>query len=424
MLNLKRNFSYMNLKILLNVCTSYIFCSLCELEKNELIKLSPLQKSSLDKMLEEIFPKYQLITYLVDPIETNICYLFIENTFYKEISYFTLFLNDEKSLQLIKNKILYANVLVNTIFDKCFIQTKNIQNEIEEFKSKIVQFYVIKFNNIMKIILTNFFDLIRNVDKTNLIEININYNIELFNNRTLSFILNNLSTVISLSYKIRNINISNINLILADFNNLQILESFIIDKIFNLYNFNSLSIKIKVYQVNKLARYVYFFCNKKQIFTNHVIKYVLQKINMIENKLSKYTFVLCFIKIFNDTNTFKMKSKILKLMIIILLYIKKYLNGINNAESLTLLYNITRKCNFESLTSFASSEMCFIENNINCNDMRKVLIYQYIYFIFTRRDINIMDIIKLFLYNQYFELIWLIIKICTIAMHNIFQINF
>ena len=59
--------------------------------------------------------------------------------------------------------------------------------------------------------------------------------------------------------------------------------------------------------------------------------------------------MLCFIKIFNDTNTYSKKNRIYKLLVVILLYIKTKIIDTNNVETLTLLYKITRNYNSKSL---------------------------------------------------------------------------
>ncbi|EQB62236.1 hypothetical protein NAPIS_ORF00187 [Vairimorpha apis BRL 01] len=146
---------------------------------------------------------------------------FIENTYTKQITHFTIFLNDEKSLQLVKNKILDDNVLVNNIFDECLINTLNIQNEIVRIEYKHIQFYVNKFNNIVKIIYRSILMLIFNLDKTNLVKFNMNLNIDLYNYNTIYCILKNLSIILSLSIYIRKSEISFSNLSSYNFVDMQ-----------------------------------------------------------------------------------------------------------------------------------------------------------------------------------------------------------
>ena len=75
----------------------------------------------------------------------------------------------------------------------------------------------------------------------------------------------------------------------------------------------------------------------------------------------------------------------------ILLYVKTNIIDINNEETLILLYRITRNYDSKSSKNYFSNEMCFLKNS-NDNDMIKVLIYKYIFFIFTRNNINIVQI--------------------------------
>ncbi|EQB62393.1 hypothetical protein NAPIS_ORF00030 [Vairimorpha apis BRL 01] len=149
MLNLKINISSLTLNFCLLIFQINIFCSSSHINENELIQLSPIQKSNIDKMLDEIYPNYKLETYLIDPNNINTCYLFIENTYTKQITHFTIFLNDEQSLQLVKNKILYNTVLINNIFNECLKDEINIENEIYKIKSMLIQFDIAKFNNIL-----------------------------------------------------------------------------------------------------------------------------------------------------------------------------------------------------------------------------------------------------------------------------------
>ncbi|EQB62093.1 hypothetical protein NAPIS_ORF00333 [Vairimorpha apis BRL 01] len=423
MLNLKINTSSLNLNFCLLIFQINIFCSSSNIKENELIQLSPIQKSNIYKMLDEIYPNYKLETYLIDPNNINTCYLFIENTYTKQITHFTIFLNDEKSLQLVKNKILYNTVLINNIFNECLKDEINIENEIYKIKSMLIQFDIAKFNNILNRIFHNFFKLLHCVNKNNIVKFRFNNNNELYGNKKISYILNNLNTILLIGFKIRELNLSFLNQSSYNFVDMHNLEIFLSDKMYNYKNFTNFSNEIKFYLVNKLSKYAYFFCNRRKICTNHVTKYILIKIRLIENKSNKYTIMLCFVKIFREVYNFKLKTRILKLMIIILLHLKKYLNRINCEESLILLSNISKKYNSKRNKSLYTNKMDFMVDNIKCSDLKNILIYQYIFLIFPSKDIKIFDIDNLSLYLHYYELIWLIIKCCIISTYNIFNID-
>lgn len=422
MFNKKIKLYFINFKLCLYIWFHYSSCSSEDFMKNELIQLTSIQKNNLDKMLEEIYPKYKLTTYLIDPNNLNICYLFIENTISNEISYFTNFLNDDNSLQHIKNIILHDNLLENNTFDECYGNLINIQYEIDKFKSIISSFNIVKFNSLMKLIFCNFFVLIDSVDRTNFFKLKIKYDTELCNNEPIHYILNNLKIILCISNNLSNSDLTVLNPQKYNSVNLKNLERFINARIYHLHNFNLLSYTSKIDQTNKLTTSAYYFCKRKKILTNHVIKYVLIKINEIENKLNKYTFMLCFIKIFNDSTNLKMKNRMLKLLILILLLLNKSLTDLNNEGSLTLLYHITIKCNQEFLTKFAIIKMCFLEN-YSLIYIKKILIYRYTYFIFTHQIISYIDNENLFSFWQYSELIWLIIKSCIISAYKIFHVD-
>ncbi|EQB61997.1 hypothetical protein NAPIS_ORF00429 [Vairimorpha apis BRL 01] len=216
-------------------------------------------------MLDEIYPEYKLTTYLVDPINLNMCYLFIENIFSKEVKHYTIFLNDGKSLQIVKNKILCDNILVNSKFDKCFNNFLNFQKEIYEFKFKPIQFHIVKYNDILKIIYSNLLMIVHNVDKTNLVKFNLHLNTELYQFKTIYSMLNNLNIILSISFQLKNSNISILNPPLYDLSNLKKLEILITDRMFNCNNFTLLCFKKKIEQINKMSVYAYYFCIKKNI---------------------------------------------------------------------------------------------------------------------------------------------------------------
>lgn len=73
------------------VCFIQIFITLKEINNTELILLTSEQKFLINKMLDELKPTYILTTYLVDPINLNKCYLFIEHIYCKEIRFYTIF---------------------------------------------------------------------------------------------------------------------------------------------------------------------------------------------------------------------------------------------------------------------------------------------------------------------------------------------
>lgn len=93
----------------------------------------------------------------------------------------------------------------------------------------------------------------------------------------------------------------------------------------------------------------------------------------------------------------------------------------NNEESLSLLYKVTRICKKKDTIDCSFKKMCYNEDT-GCKSMRKVLILRYIYS-FSSKNIDFIYIEKMFLYPQYYELIWLIIKCTIMIMCNILDIE-
>ena len=95
--------------ICLKIHNLYILCSLDNFNKIELIKLTPLQQIEMNILLQDLTPNFVLETYLIDPINTNTCYLFIENTTTKEIKHYDIFLDNKQSFNSIKEKFSMVN---------------------------------------------------------------------------------------------------------------------------------------------------------------------------------------------------------------------------------------------------------------------------------------------------------------------------
>lgn len=332
-------------------------------------------------------------------------------------------MNDEKSLQVAKNKILNNCELVNNLFEICFLCINDIKKEIEKFNPLVNLFNVANFNNILKLVFYNYLAFIHNIDKNIHIQITNSYNVKYCKTKVIRTILENLSTVLYESKKIKNsaIFFSQYNL-----NNTEILihlELFLSNKIICMQNFQLLSINMKVFEINKLSFILNCFCNKTIISTMQLILYFLEKLKSIDDKLIKFTYIVCLLKILNDNTKLRIKSKILKLIIYLFLHLEKNYINMNNEKSLTLLYNIIRINKRENITNIACKEMCFFDN-LCCYDIRKLVILRYIYFNFSPKNVTTANIQILVLNLHYFEIIWLMIKCFTISTYNIFHVEF
>ena len=156
MLNLKILFYYLYIKIYLNVNFYNVLCSIDNFQKVELLKLTTEQQSDLNEMLQILKPNFILTTYLIDPINTNLCYLFIENTQSNEIKYYTVVLNNKQSLISVKKRILEDGTSINDLFNLNFESILNIHYEIENFKNLSASYNLVIFNKFINLILNNF----------------------------------------------------------------------------------------------------------------------------------------------------------------------------------------------------------------------------------------------------------------------------
>ena len=154
-------------------------------------------------------------------------------------------------------------------------------------------------------------------------------------------------------------NINNLKLSsLESFPCLKNLEIFISNKNERLLNLNIEDTKIQINHINEIAKSSYMYCIRHNILANHLINYVLEKINLIHNKLSKFTFLMCFVKIYSDENVSNCRMKILKIIVFILAYYKHLFIELNDKNSLFIIYTISRKTISKNIEIFAYNEMC------------------------------------------------------------------
>ncbi|EQB62091.1 hypothetical protein NAPIS_ORF00331 [Vairimorpha apis BRL 01] len=160
--------------ICLQIHNLYILCSLNNFDKIELIKLTHLQQIDLNLMLQDLTPRFVLETYLIDPINTNICYIFIENTVTKEIKHYDIFLDSKQSFNSIKDKILYGELSINNIFDSVFKDALNIHYEVEVLNNSSTIYDITIYNRFIKLIINKYSALIHIFDSSFMNEITLN----------------------------------------------------------------------------------------------------------------------------------------------------------------------------------------------------------------------------------------------------------
>ncbi|EQB62133.1 hypothetical protein NAPIS_ORF00290 [Vairimorpha apis BRL 01] len=160
--------------ICLKFHTFYIMCSLNNFDKIELIKLTPLQQIEINILLQDLTPGFILETYLIDPTNTNTCYLFIENTTTKEIKHYDMFLDNKQSFNSIKDKILYGDLSINNIFNFVFKDTLNIHHEVAILNNSSTIYDITIYNRFIKLIINKYSALIHILDSSFKNEITLN----------------------------------------------------------------------------------------------------------------------------------------------------------------------------------------------------------------------------------------------------------
>ncbi|EQB62252.1 hypothetical protein NAPIS_ORF00173 [Vairimorpha apis BRL 01] len=150
----------------LQIHNLYILCSLDNFNKIELIKLTHLQQINLNILLQDLTPNFVLETYLIDPINTNTCYLFIENTTTKEIKHYDIFLDNKQSFNTIKDKILYGDLSINNIFKSVFKDALNIHYEVEFLNNSSTIYNITIHNRFIKLIIDHYGFLIHIMDSS------------------------------------------------------------------------------------------------------------------------------------------------------------------------------------------------------------------------------------------------------------------
>ena len=162
------------------------------------------------------------------------------------------------------------------------------------------------------------------------------------------------------------------------------------------------------------------FCLRQKILIESMIEYTLKKINMITNKLDRYTFILCFVKIYIDGLNYRSRPKLLKFLIILCLYLQSLKYDINNNESLTLLYIISKKYIIKDEEKIIQFDNCILEERKD-NFMKIIIIRRYCNFFILNQD-NLSNILtNLESSQKYYSLLWIIVKCCIITIYKFFD---
>lgn len=389
-------------------------------QKTALIKLTSKQQSDIERVLVTLLPKFILTTYLVDPVNLNTCYLFIENTESNEINYFDIRLDDKTSLDNFKDEVLIKKNSVNDIFKLNFQDVINIQFKIEIMKNISASYNFIKFNKFLKRIVIMFSLFLIKLDLSFKNKIMFIEKVSSSSKKVNITVCEYISEFLKFNYDFKK-NLRN-TLSISNSNIIKDLEIYILHRL-SCYNyFYVLGLMSKFNYITQLSKTSYLFCQRHQIPKEQLIEILLEKFYSIENKLDKYTFVLCFIKINNDKRNFHCKPRLLKLIIFLILYIKIVNYNLNNEESLLLLYMIGTKRILDFDKMIQRFRICVLNKNQE-DDMKIIIIRRYSYFIVFNRNIYFDVLTNVKCFSDYFYLTWLIIKCCSMTIYKILNIE-
>lgn len=422
MFDLIKKFYFLHNIILINIYLNYVLCSLNDFQEIELLKLTSVQQMNLNLMFQDLKPKFILSTYLIDPINTNTCYIFVENTCTNEIKHYSIFLDNKQSLNSIKDIILNEGLSINNIYDLSFKDIFNIHFEILMYKNLSIKYNMNNFNKFIKRIFNNFSTLFLRFDSSFIIKFNIYTAYFKKPNKINDLISQNLINFLKLGYNIRTIKNSNKCINFENFKKSKTLDDYILHKISKLNNFFMLNLDSKFDHIHSIANCTYYFSLHHEIHIVDIIENILEKINSTVNKLDKLTFVLCFIKIYGDILNFHSRLRLIKLYIIINLYQQSLEYDLNNYEILTLLYMISKKRLLKNENNIIGFEICIL-NKRNEDTMKIIIIRRYSYFtlFYPYEFLSVLN--NLLSFSKYFNIIWLIVKCFIITIYNMFDID-
>lgn len=411
------------LHIIINVTFGCLFiCCSPDNLSHEILKTLPIsQLNVLQNMLNELKPKFVLLTYLIDPFIDTTCYIFIENIFSKEIKHYTILFNNSESIESVKHKILHSDIINKDILSICLHNTTYLNNEINDLKNSFTCYPVMKYNNIIKRIVSKFSMLIYKIDKFFLSKLDFNDTFFENQNTFKNYICICLESFLSLSKDIKNTQLLHYKSI-CDISQIDYLKTFIRKKINNFDKEKFSFAHMDLNEIYIFAKCIYAFCTRSAISSDQVMKYVLELIFTVKNKINKFTFFLCFLKIYSEEVNLRSKPRLLKLTTFIWIYFENPQIDLNNKKYLVFLYKLCKNCKFENISYNGYIEICFIENTSE-DEMKKIIIKRYAYFIMLHTSVFLHVLTELLSSEQYFNIIWLTVKTCIVSVYNIFNMD-
>ena len=200
------------------------------------------------------------------------------------------------------------------------------------------------------------------------------------------------------------------------------MEDYISNVTSEFLHFFSLELNLKINYINRLADFIYYFVLMNKITVNFIIEYVLINVNMILNKLDRFTFILGFTAMYNVELNFQSEILLLKLIIIVRFYLQNPNYDTNNKESLILLYMISKNYWLKSEKINTLFEICILDKKQKKN-LKLILIRRYYVFILYYQNKNLNILKKLESNTEYFNFIWIILKCCIYTIYNVYDID-
>lgn len=179
----------------------------------------------------------------------------------------------------------------------------------------------------------------------------------------------------------------------------------------------------KIKRINYFASNLNRFCSRYKISLDHLNKYLIFNLKRVEHKIVQYTLLLAFFHVYRYINVIKNRNMIIKLIIFCWLYFNIIKKEFNCRDSLSILFIITRHNRFYEFSEYIIQTLSVIYQP-KSKIIKIILIKRYLYYFLNCDKASYTTIIPLLEDEDYFNIIWLIIRCCILTQYKIFKINF
>lgn len=319
----------------------------------------------LEQLNKDIYPNFELTTYLEDPNKKNLVYVFIENIKTKIIKHYTINLKFKFTYSHLLSELYKTNDTKNEIFDYVLLYSIDLVEKI---------LILINNKNIISDQMFCYYQQIMKNTFTNLQIIN-NYNINLpkcylkiknLLKQNDIYDLNNLNeytkicdTILSKKFKIDNIIIIN----KEKFKYLEQKYIFYKIKIFReLYLLDNIKIKNVIQLLEIYSKNLQRFFYRHNFDSDHLLYIFNKELIEVNDKIFKFTFILCYL---NSQEYKSYPSSFSKSKLIIFCWffnIFRIKNFDEWKENLLMLICVHKKVSFVELKLFS---LVYLDNGVN-----------------------------------------------------------